>query len=69
MSGAWALYPMAVTWSEEFRKIHPGVQIDISAGGAGKGMADCLTGGGGSGDGLAARFIRQRLKRAPGRWR
>lgn len=44
MSGAWALYPMAVTWSEEFRRIHPGVQIDISAGGAGKGMADCLSG-------------------------
>lgn len=44
MSGAWALYPMAVKWAEEFRKIHPGVQIDISAGGAGKGMADCLSG-------------------------
>ena len=45
LSGAWALYPMAVKWSEEFRKIHPGVQIDISAGGAGKGMSDCLSGG------------------------
>jgi phosphate transport system substrate-binding protein len=44
MSGAWALYPMAVKWAEEFRKVHPGVQIDISAGGAGKGMADCLSG-------------------------
>jgi phosphate transport system substrate-binding protein len=44
MSGAWALYPMAVKWSEEFRKLHPGVRIDISAGGAGKGMADCLSG-------------------------
>ena len=42
LSGAWALYPMAVTWAEEFRKIHPGVRIDIAAGGAGKGMADCL---------------------------
>ncbi|HOQ04456.1 MAG TPA: PstS family phosphate ABC transporter substrate-binding protein [Anaerohalosphaeraceae bacterium] len=44
ISGAWALYPMAVRWAEEFRKIHPGVRIDISAGGAGKGMADCLSG-------------------------
>ena len=39
VSGAWALYPMAVRWSEEFKKIHPKVRIDISAGGAGKGVA------------------------------
>ena len=44
LSGAWALYPMAVKWAEVFREIHPGVRIDIGAGGAGKGMADCLTG-------------------------
>jgi len=44
LSGAFALYPMAVKWAEEFRKIHPQVQIDIAAGGAGKGMADCLSG-------------------------
>ena len=44
ISGAWALYPMVVTWSEEFQKIHPGVRIDLSAGGAGKGMADVLGG-------------------------
>ncbi|MCK4524093.1 PstS family phosphate ABC transporter substrate-binding protein [candidate division WOR-3 bacterium] len=42
MSGAWALYPMAVKWAEEFQKIHPNVKIDIAAGGAGKGMADAL---------------------------
>jgi phosphate transport system substrate-binding protein len=42
ISGAWALYPMAVKWAEEFQKIHPGVRIDVAAGGAGKGMADCL---------------------------
>ena len=42
LSGAWALYPMAVKWAEEFQKIHPQVKIDIAAGGAGKGMADCL---------------------------
>jgi len=44
ISGAWAMYPMAVKWAEQFRKVHPKVQIDISAGGAGKGMADCLSG-------------------------
>ena len=41
-SGAFALYPMAVKWSEEFKKVHPDVKIDISAGGAGKGMTDVL---------------------------
>jgi phosphate transport system substrate-binding protein len=42
ISGAFALYPVTVKWAEEFRKIHPGVRIDISAGGAGKGIADAL---------------------------
>lgn len=44
ISGAWALYPMAVRWSEEFQAQYPDVQFDISAGGAGKGMADTLGG-------------------------
>jgi len=44
ISGAWALYPMMVKWAEEFKKVHPGVRIDISAGGAGKGVADALSG-------------------------
>jgi phosphate transport system substrate-binding protein len=44
VSGAWALYPMVVKWSEEFRKVHPSVKIDVQAGGAGKGMTDALTG-------------------------
>lgn len=44
ISGAFALYPMTVKWAEEFRKIHPDVRIDISAGGAGKGIADALSG-------------------------
>lgn len=44
ISGAFALYPMAVRWAEEFEKIHPRVKINISAGGAGKGMADALGG-------------------------
>ena len=44
ISGAWALYPMVVKWSEEFRRLHPHVRFDISAGGAGKGIADALAG-------------------------
>ena len=44
LSGAFALYPMAVKWAEEFRKLNPGVKIDISGGGAGKGMTDALAG-------------------------
>jgi phosphate transport system substrate-binding protein len=44
ISGAWALYPLMVRWSEEFGQLHPDVQFDISAGGTGKGMADALAG-------------------------
>ena len=44
VSGAWALYPMMVSWGEAFQELHPGVRFDISAGGAGKGMADALSG-------------------------
>ncbi len=44
ISGAFALYPMMVKWAEEFQKIHPAVNFDISAGGAGKGMTDALGG-------------------------
>ncbi len=43
-SGAWALYPLVIRWTGEFNRIYPGVQFDISAGGAGKGMTDVLTG-------------------------
>ncbi len=42
LSGAFALYPMAVKWADEFKKLHPKVKIDISGGGAGKGMTDVL---------------------------
>jgi phosphate transport system substrate-binding protein len=44
ISGAWALYPMMVKWGEEFKKTYPNMRIDISAGGAGKGIADALAG-------------------------
>lgn len=42
LSGAFALYPMAVKWADEFKKLHPKVRIDLSAGGAGKGMTDAI---------------------------
>lgn len=44
ISGAFALYPMTAKWGEEFQKMHPKVRINISAGGAGKGMTDALSG-------------------------
>lgn len=44
LSGAFAIYPLAVQWSEEYRKVHPEIRFNISAGGAGKGMADALAG-------------------------
>lgn len=44
LSGAWALYPMAVKWGEEFSKLHPKVRVEVQAGGAGKGLADALAG-------------------------
>ena len=44
LSGAWALYPLAVRWQEEFQKSHPGAVVDVQAGGAGKGIVDALAG-------------------------
>lgn len=44
LSGAFALYPLAVRWGAEFQRMHPGVTVDISAGGAGKGITDALAG-------------------------
>lgn len=44
LSGAFALYPLAVRWAEAFKSENPGVRIEIEAGGAGKGITDVLTG-------------------------
>jgi len=44
VSGAFALYPMMLKWGEEYKKLHPKVEFDIQAGGAGKGMTDALGG-------------------------
>jgi len=42
ISGAFALYPLVVTWAEEYQKENPHIRFNISGGGAGKGMADAL---------------------------
>lgn len=44
LSGAFALYPVAVQWAGEFQSLYPDVRVDVSAGGAGKGMTDVLAG-------------------------
>lgn len=44
LSGAFALYPLVVKWTEEYQKLNPEVRFNISGGGAGKGMADALAG-------------------------
>ena len=44
ISGAFALYPMMGTWADEYQRLHPDIKIDLSAGGAGKGMSDALMG-------------------------
>ena len=44
ITGAFALYPLTVKWAEEYKKTHPNVEFDISAGGAGKGLTDVLAG-------------------------
>lgn len=44
ISGAFALYPLAVQWTNGFAERNPLVRMDISAGGAGKGMTDVLNG-------------------------
>ncbi|MBN1280735.1 MAG: PstS family phosphate ABC transporter substrate-binding protein [Candidatus Thermoplasmatota archaeon] len=44
ISGAYSLYPMMVVWANEYQKLHPNVSIDVTSGGAGKGMSDALGG-------------------------
>jgi len=44
VSGAFALYPLMVIWAQQYMKLHPKVNIEVSAGGAGKGMSDALSG-------------------------
>jgi phosphate transport system substrate-binding protein len=65
-SGAFALYPMMVRWGEEYQKLHPGVQFDISAGGAGKGMTDAL--GGQVDIGMVSRSIKPEEEKQGAYW-
>jgi phosphate transport system substrate-binding protein len=44
LSGAFALYPLAVRWKEAYARVKPGIKIEVAAGGAGKGMTDALGG-------------------------
>lgn len=44
VSGAYSLYPMMVIWAQEYHKLHPEINIDVTSGGAGKGMSDALAG-------------------------
>lgn len=43
-SGAFSLYPLVQYWAQEYNKTHPDIRFDIQAGGAGKGLTDCLSG-------------------------
>ena len=43
VSGAFALYPLMIEWSNQYRETNPNVKFEISAGGAGKGMTDALS--------------------------
>ncbi len=42
ISGAFALYPLTLLWTEDFQEANPGLVINVSGGGAGKGMTDVL---------------------------
>jgi phosphate transport system substrate-binding protein len=42
IEGAFALTPMMEKWASEYKKIHPEINIDINANGAGAGMANAL---------------------------
>jgi phosphate transport system substrate-binding protein len=44
VSGAYSLYPMMVVWAKEYEKNHANIRIDVSSGGAGKGMSDAIAG-------------------------
>jgi phosphate transport system substrate-binding protein len=43
-SGAYALYPLNLKWSEGYKKFHADIIFNIQPGGAGKGLTDALSG-------------------------
>lgn len=44
ISGAFALYPLGVKWTEQYKAQNPDLRFDVSAGGAGKRLTDVLAG-------------------------
>lgn len=44
ISGAFALYPLGIKWTESYKAVKPDLRFDVSAGGAGKGLTDVLAG-------------------------
>lgn len=42
ISGAFALYPLAVRWGEEYQKKYPKIKVIVTSGGAGKGISEVL---------------------------
>jgi phosphate transport system substrate-binding protein len=42
ISGAYALYPLVVKWSNDFMKIHPGVKVSVVSVGTGHGIDDLV---------------------------
>jgi phosphate transport system substrate-binding protein len=42
ISGAYALYPLVVRWTDNFMKLHPAVKIVVTSGGTGQGINDLL---------------------------
>ena len=44
VSGAYSLYPMMVVWANEYQKNHTNIRIDVTSGGAGKGLSDAKGG-------------------------
>lgn len=44
ISGAFALYPLGIKWTDSYKAVKPELRFDVSAGGAGKGLTDVLAG-------------------------
>lgn len=44
VSGAYALYPLMTVWAQEYQNLNPHIRIEVSGGGAGKGIVDALSG-------------------------
>jgi len=66
ISGAFALYPLVIQLSEEYRKENPQVRFNITGGGAGKGLADALSEVVDLGMFSRAKFPLKKSPRAPG---